>query len=149
MHCKLGEILRDAALLVRLKLDQSRVTLTMNEQGFESLVFVDKGQIQQALLNLILNALGAMPEGGHLTLETSAEDERWVRVLVKDTGKGIPEEFKSRIFDSFLTARVGGTGLGLTISKRIMRAHDGDLELMESTQQGTVFRLSLPIAQDR
>jgi signal transduction histidine kinase len=145
----LGEILRDAALLVRLKLDQSRVTLTMNEQGFESLVFVDKGQIQQALLNLILNALGAMPEGGHLTLETSAEDERWVRVLVKDTGKGIPEEFKSRIFDSFLTARVGGTGLGLTISKRIMRAHDGDLELMESTQQGTVFRLSLPIAQDR
>jgi signal transduction histidine kinase len=121
----------------------------MNEQGFESLVFVDKGQIQQALLNLILNALGAMPEGGHLTLETSAEDERWVRVLVKDTGKGIPEEFKSRIFDSFLTARVGGTGLGLTISKRIMRAHDGDLELMESTQQGTVFRLSLPIAQDR
>lgn len=149
VHCKLGEILRDAALLVRLKLDQSRVSLTMNEQGFESVVFVDKGQIQQALLNLILNALGAMPEGGHLTLETSAEDERWVRVLVKDTGKGIPEEFKSRIFDSFLTARVGGTGLGLTISKRIMRAHDGDLELMESTKQGTVFRLSLPIAQDR
>ena len=139
----------EAALLVRLKLEQSKVTLTMNDLGSDYLVFVDKGQIQQALLNLILNALGAMPEGGHLTLETSAEDERWVRVLVKDTGKGIPEEFKSRIFDSFLTARVGGTGLGLTISKRIMRAHDGDLELMESTQQGTVFRLSLPIAQDR
>jgi signal transduction histidine kinase len=86
-----------------------------------------------------------MPDGGHLTLETSVEENKWVRVLVKDTGTGIPEEFKNRIFDSFLTARVGGTGLGLTISKRIMRAHDGDLELMESTSQGTVFRLSLPI----
>ena len=89
----------------------------MNELGSDYLVFVDKGQIQQALLNLILNALGAMPNGGHLTLETSVEENKWVRVLVKDTGTGIPEEFKNRIFDSFLTARVGGTGLGLTISK--------------------------------
>jgi len=139
------EIMTEAALLVRLKLEQSKVTLTMNELGADYLVFVDKGQIQQALLNLILNALGAMSNGGHLTLETSVEENKWVRVLVKDTGTGIPEEFKNRIFDSFLTARVGGTGLGLTISKRIMRAHDGDLELMESTSQGTVFRLSLPI----
>tara|TARA_B100000035_G_scaffold4812_2_gene4307 strand:- start:144 stop:1853 length:1710 start_codon:yes stop_codon:yes gene_type:complete len=145
IQCPMREIMTEAALLVRLKLEQSKVTLTMNELGADYLVFVDKGQIQQALLNLILNALGAMPNGGHLTLETSVEENKWVRVLVKDTGTGIPEEFKNRIFDSFLTARVGGTGLGLTISKRIMRAHDGDLELMESTSQGTVFRLSLPI----
>jgi signal transduction histidine kinase len=139
------DIMSEAALLVRLKLEQSMVTITTNDWVGDSLVFVDKGQIQQALLNLILNALGAMPDGGHLTLETSVEDQKWVRVLVKDTGRGIPEEFKGRIFDSFLTARVGGTGLGLTISKRILRAHDGDLELMESTSQGTVFRLSLPL----
>ena len=145
IQCPMREIMTEAALLVRLKLEQSKVTLTMNELGADYLVFVDKGQIQQALLNLILNALGAMSNGGHLTLETSVEENKWVRVLVKDTGTGIPEEFKNRIFDSFLTARVGGTGLGLTISKRIMRAHDGDLELMESTSQGTVFRLSLPI----
>ncbi len=147
VKCPMREIMTEAALLVRLKLEQSKVTLTMNEPGADYLVFVDKGQIQQALLNLILNALGAMPNGGHLTLETAVEENRWVRVLVKDTGRGIPEEFKNRIFDSFLTARVGGTGLGLAISKRIMRAHDGDLELMESTAQGTVFRLSLPIVE--
>ena len=145
IQCPIRDIMSEAALLVRLKLEQSKVTLTMNDLVSESLVFVDKGQIQQTLLNLILNALGAMPDGGHLTLETSVEDGKWVRVLVKDTGSGIPEEFKDRIFDSFLTARVGGTGLGLTISKRILRAHDGDLELMESTTQGTVFRLSLPL----
>jgi len=147
VHCKIHEIMNDAALLVRLKLDQSQVTMTMNNLGFDCLVFVDKGQIQQALLNLILNALGAMPDGGHLTLETSVDDGKWVRILVKDTGGGISEEFQQRIFDSFLTARVGGTGLGLTISKRILRAHDGDLELMESSSQGTVFRISLPIAK--
>ena len=145
IQCPIRDIMSEAALLVRLKLEQSKVTLTMNDLVSESLVFVDKGQIQQTLLNLILNALGAMPDGGHLTLETSVEDGKWVRILVKDTGSGIPEEFKDRIFDSFLTARVGGTGLGLTISKRILRAHDGDLELMESTAQGTVFRLSLPL----
>ena len=147
VKCKIHEIMNDAALLVRLKLDQSQVSVTMNNLGFDCMVFVDKGQIQQALLNLILNALGAMPGGGHLTLETSVEDDKWVRILVKDTGGGISEEFQQRIFDSFLTARVGGTGLGLTISKRILRAHDGDLELIESSSQGTVFRISLPISK--
>ena len=149
IQCPIGDIMSEAALLVRLKLEQSKVTLTMNELGSESLVFVDKGQIQQALLNLILNALGAMPEGGHLTLETSVDQDKRIQILVKDTGTGIPDEFKSRIFDSFLTARSGGTGLGLTISKRILRAHDGDLELVESSSQGTVFRLSLPIVKQK
>ena len=149
IQCPIGNIMSEAALLVRLKLEQSKVTLTMNELGSECLVFVDKGQIQQALLNLILNALGAMPDGGHLTLETSVDQDKRIQILVKDTGTGIPDEFKSRIFDSFLTARSGGTGLGLTISKRILRAHDGDLELVESSSQGTVFRLSLPIVKQK
>ena len=149
IQCPIGDIMSEAALLVRLKLEQSKVTLTMNELGSECLVFVDKGQIQQALLNLILNALGAMPDGGHLTLETSVDQDKRIQILVKDTGTGIPDEFKSRIFDSFLTARSGGTGLGLTISKRILRAHDGDLELVESSSQGTVFRLSLPIVKQK
>ena len=149
IQCPIGDIMSEAALLVRLKLEQSKVTLTMNELGSECLVFVDKGQIQQALLNLILNALGAMPDGGHLTLETSVDQDKRIQILVKDTGTGIPYEFKSRIFDSFLTARSGGTGLGLTISKRILRAHDGDLELVESSSQGTVFRLSLPIVKQK
>ena len=146
-ECNVLEIINEAALLVRLKLEQCKVTLRINEPGENCMVFAEKGQIQQALLNLILNALSAMPNGGHITIETSIEEEKCVRVLVKDTGTGIPEQFKKRIFDSFLTAREGGTGLGLTISKRIMRAHDGDLELMESTSNGTVFRISLPLVK--
>ena len=146
-NLQLREILEEAVLLVRLKLEQSQVALTINNGLPDLLVFVDKGQIQQALLNLILNALVAMPDGGKLTIEVVEPTDRKVSVLVKDTGKGIPDEFKDRIFDSFLTARPGGTGLGLTISKRILRAHDGDLELLDSGPNGTVFRISLPIVQ--
>ncbi len=143
----LREILEEAALLVRLKLEQSQVALTINKGLPGLIVFVDKGQIQQALLNLILNALVAMPDGGELTIEVMEPTDRKVSVLVKDTGQGIPDAFKDRIFDSFLTARSDGTGLGLTISKRILRAHDGDLELLDSGPKGTVFRISLPISQ--
>ena len=141
----LVEIFEDVALLVRLKLEQSQVVLEIRDISHDLLVFVDKGQLQQALLNLILNGLVAMPEGGRLVIETLLPGEGKVQVLVKDTGSGIPEEFLGKIFDSFLSARTGGTGLGLAISKRILRAHDGDLELVESSPNGTVFRLTLPL----
>ena len=138
------EILEDALLLVRLKLEQSRVSIDFQPCAEECLVFVDKGQIQQALLNLILNALSAMPEGGQLELIVKREGDRAL-VYLRDTGMGIPEAFKTRIFESFLTGRKDGSGLGLTISKRLLRAHDGDLELVKSDREGTTFCLSLPL----
>lgn len=142
----LQEILKDASLLVRLKLEQSQVSLSVNQAESNLMVFVDKGQIQQALLNLILNALGAMPNGGGLRIESSVNSDNRAEVLVSDTGTGIPEDLRAQIFDSFLTARTDGTGLGLTISKRILRSHDGDLELVKSDELGTVFKLTLPIS---
>ena len=142
----LGEIVEEVALLVRLKLEQSQVVLNIDGAVEEILVFVDKGQLQQALLNLILNALVAMPQGGKLTIETVRSVDGKVEILVKDTGSGIPDEFREKIFDSFLSGSVGGSGLGLAISKRILRGHDGDLELVESTSDGTVFRLTLPLS---
>ena len=141
----LREILEDLAVLIRLKLEQSHVDLTIGEISDDIVVSVDKGQLQQALLNLILNALVAMPDGGRLAIETSLSEEGKVHILVKDTGSGIPEEFRERIFDSFLSARTEGTGLGLAISKRILRGYEGDLELVESSSSGTVFRLILPL----
>ena len=65
---------------------------------------------------------------------------------MEDTGTGIPEELKGRIFDSFLTGTTEGTGLGLSISKRILRAHDGNLDLLKSGPEGTVFKITLPLA---
>ena len=141
----LQEIINDAVLLVRLKLKQSQVVLEIDEFEDVLIVFVDKGQIQQALLNLMLNALVAMPAGGKLTLKSDKSDEEKALIFVSDTGSGISPELQGKIFDSFLTGTSEGTGLGLSISKRILKAHDGDLELVESGSEGTVFKISLPI----
>ena len=141
----LKEIVNDAALLVRLKLEQSQVKLQIKESEDNLFVYVDKGQIQQALLNLMLNALVVMPGGGEIILEISKYEDGKVQVLIKDTGTGIPIDLQERIFDSFLTGTTDGTGLGLSISKRILRAHDGDLELVESGETGTTFKMTLPL----
>ena len=142
----LQEIIQDAALLVRLKLEQCQVNLDVSKFEDDLMVYVDKGQIQQALLNLMLNALVAMPQGGQLSILVSRSDDGKAQVLVKDTGSGIPHDLQEKIFDSFLTGTSEGTGLGLSISKRILRAHDGDLELVESGVSGTIFKISLPTA---
>ena len=122
------------------------MVLHVNEFPQDLLVYVDKGQIQQTLLNLMLNALVAMPNGGKLIIEVGRTEEGKAQVLVEDTGTGIPEELKGRIFDSFLTGTTEGTGLGLSISKRILRAHDGNLDLLKSGPEGTVFKITLPLA---
>ena len=142
---KIREILDEAVLLVRLKLEQSQISLCWGNRSENETVFVDKGQIQQVLLNLILNAVEVMPDGGDLFLDAQIMDGR-VHILVKDQGSGISEKLRDRIFESFLTGKKDGAGLGLTISKRIMRAHDGDLELADTGEHGTTFRLILPLA---
>ena len=141
-NVRVGEILEDAAVLVRLKLEQSQVSLQWGILPNTEEVFVDKGQIQQVLLNLMLNAIEVMPSGGELFIDSEIKDG-WANIHLRDQGTGIPEDLRERIFESFLTGKTGGTGLGLTISKRIMRAHDGDLELIESGPQGTTFGISL------
>ena len=142
---RLKEILEDAVLLVRLKLEQSRINLTWGNLPGKEEVFVDKGQIQQVLLNLMLNAVEVMPNGGDLFIDTQFKDAR-AHVYLRDHGGGIAEDLRDRIFESFLTGRQDGTGLGLTISKRIMRAHDGDLELIDTGNEGTTFCIILPLS---
>ena len=106
---------------------------------------MNKGQIQQVLLNLILNATQAMPRGGRIEISTGLEDDQAV-LAIRDNGHGIPESIRGQIFESFLTNRADGTGLGLSISKRILRSHRGDIELADSSPNGTTFRFCLPIA---
>lgn len=105
---------------------------------------IDPTQIQQALVNLIKNALQAMTKGGTLTLQTG-EGADGVWVVVADTGGGIPQEQLNRIFEPFYTTKKKGTGLGLMIVQRIVRAHGGRIELESHVGRGTTFRLWLPL----
>ena len=105
---------------------------------------IDPTQIQQVLVNLIKNAMQAMTKGGTLTLQTG-EGADGVWVSVADTGGGIPQEQINRIFEPFYTTKKKGTGLGLMIVQRIVRAHGGRIELESQVGRGTTFRIWLPL----
>ena len=115
----------------------------------------DADRLQQVLINLLLNAVQAMRDGGTLTVETRAErrtrpgleaEQDFVLLSVKDTGIGIPEDIREKIFDPFYTTKEGqgGTGLGLAVCSGIVKEHDGWIEIDDNEGGGTVFRVYLP-----
>jgi signal transduction histidine kinase len=147
---QLTEVIEDTLVLIRLKLAQSKIRVTFEPPAQPIVIEGHKGQLQQVLLNLLINSMQAMPEGGTITLRLRAEARGpgSVAVLdVEDTGSGIPDAVRSRIFDSFLTGRPDGTGLGLAIAKRVLLSHNGDIELMGSSPAGTTMRVTLPVTR--
>jgi signal transduction histidine kinase len=112
-------------------------------------VWCDAFQIKQALVNLILNAVQAMPTGGVLGISVSKARDRegtplWVRLSVSDTGVGIDPAHRSRLFDPFFTTRDGGTGLGLAIVHAIVEGHRGRIEVDSTVSRGSTFAILLP-----
>ncbi|MGE9294036.1 MAG: ATP-binding protein, partial [Puniceicoccales bacterium] len=144
----LKKLVEDSLVLLRLKLEQSKVHLAYQTPNEPLMVEVHKGQIQQVILNLVINAVEAMPGGGIISIHMEIIDtpERpLAAVTLKDTGGGIPGPIRERIFESFLTGKSQGTGLGLAISRQILKAHRGELELVETGSEGTIFRFTLPL----
>ena len=146
----LDEIITDTLLLVRLKLHQSMIAVRYEPATEPLFVEVNKGQIQQVLLNLILNSTHAMPQGGRITLRTTREERAGgppvVVIDFADTGHGIPFELQPKLFASVLVGRTDGTGLGLAIVKRLVQSHHGDIALLSTGPTGTTFRITLPLA---
>ncbi len=110
----------------------------------------DMGQVRQVLLNLFLNALDAVPEGGSISVEIEAADHAtnggpgWVTVRVRDTGRGLPSELGSKIFEPFVSTKPTGIGLGLSICKRIVESHGGQIEAVNRPEGGAEFTVRLP-----
>jgi signal transduction histidine kinase len=104
----------------------------------------DPGMLQQALLNLTINACHAMPDGGTLRLVCRPASRRRVEVMIEDTGVGIPPENLSRIFDLYFTTKEKGSGIGLSMVFRIVQLHDGEVEVQSTPGHGTKFRLLFP-----
>ena len=101
----------------------------------------DPGMLQQALLNLTINACQAMPDGGTLKIICRAAPRRRVEISIEDTGVGIPPENLSRIFDLYFTTKEKGSGIGLSMVFRIVQLHDGEVEVQSTPGRGTRFRL--------
>jgi signal transduction histidine kinase len=106
----------------------------------------DSELLRQAVLNLVLNAVQAMPDGGRLTISLERRGD-FAHVMVADTGKGIPPEHRNRVFQLFFTTRKGGSGLGLATTFRIVQLHNGSIDFVSEPGQGTAFRIELPLAR--
>ena len=111
---------------------------------------MDREQMKQVILNLLLNAVQAMPKGGHLALKGHIpKDDRWIKLLIQDSGVGIPGGDIHKLFDPFFTTKEGGIGLGLSIAHRIIDQHHEKIEVESPPGKGTLFTVWLPIHKER
>jgi len=144
----LALIARAVVDLMRQKADQQGVALRVEESPELPTVLVDGQQLHQAVLNLVLNALQAQPEGGEIVLQVVRDGDR-VCVVVDDRGPGLDEEGLSKVFEPFYTTKERGTGLGLSIAFQIADAHGGDLVVENRADtSGARFRLEIPIGSE-
>ena len=145
------QILMDASEITRPRwkncAEASNIHITVDLQiGSNAMVMGDDSELREVLVNMVFNAIDAMPEGGTLTLSTSTVDQTVV-IKVIDTGVGMYPEVRSRIFDPFFTTKgKAGLGLGLAVSFGIIRRHGGNIEVDSQYGSGTEFRITLPIA---
>jgi two-component system sensor histidine kinase AtoS len=106
----------------------------------------DPMQLQQIFVNLLVNSVDSMPDGGSLTVETSYEPARkLIQVSISDTGTGIRREYMDKIFEPFFTTKAHGTGLGLPITKRLIEQNNGDISVDNNPNGGAIFKVSLPL----
>jgi signal transduction histidine kinase len=141
-------IFEETLQLLRPQIERLQISV---QKDFQSLppITIDKEQMKQVILNLLMNAIQAMPEGGRLKLIGQvSEDNHWIQFSIKDSGIGIPPEDMDKLFDPFFSTKEGGIGLGLSIAHRIIDQHHGKIEATSNPQKGTIFTLYLPISQE-
>ena len=145
-------IIEDTLLLLNRQLQRANVEVLSNLETLPDAV-IAADQIRQVLSNLVINARDAMPNGGRLRIRTRhipGHDDLhgWIRILIADTGTGIPREMLRSIFEPFVTTKgEKGTGLGLWIVKGIIQNHAGKLSVKSAMGKGTVFKIDLPVVK--
>lgn len=152
IRADLNEVIRDAVTLTSHLLRTSGVLLNLQLEDNLPWILMDRNQMKQVILNLMHNAMHAMPEGGNLEVITQVvqRDKRdWVTIDVVDTGVGIPAENIDRIFEPFFTTRSddGGTGLGLSVTYGIVTDHGGYIDVQSQEETGSQFTVWLPVEE--
>jgi signal transduction histidine kinase len=140
----INQILDSTILLIDNIAKRQQIEIIKKYQNTTPDISIDSGQLKQAFLNLLMNAVQSMPTGGTLEIRTEADARQW-QIRIKDTGSGIPESELVKAFQPFYTTKEGGVGLGLSIAKRIIEEHRGELVLNSLPGQGTEVTILLPI----
>ena len=136
-------LVQDILGFCKPELESHRVEARIDDQAPGATLYADARQLKQACLNLIINAIDAMPDGGHLTVGIAQEDDYTV-ISITDTGEGIAPDMMERIFTPFVTTKASGTGLGLAKVFSIMDSHDGRIECVSDKGAGATFNLYIP-----
>ncbi|HMK64655.1 MAG TPA: ATP-binding protein, partial [Thermodesulfobacteriota bacterium] len=143
------ELLGSTLRLTRNEMELNHVALQYTPEAPDSMVLGDYSQLQQVFLNLVINAIQAMPQGGNLSIKVLDEDRQFVRIDVTDSGVGIPQAIIEQIFDPFFTTKEKGTGLGLSTSYSIIKKHSGKIEIKSQINRGTTFSVYIPKVKER
>jgi signal transduction histidine kinase len=147
-RAQINDLIDEAVKFLGPELKQEKVVPRLELTPGLPLMPLDANQMKQAFYNLIRNACQAMPDGGTLTIVTTATDHE-VRIIFADTGRGISATNLSNMFQPFFTTRKTGTGLGLLIVRRIVREHGGVIELESREGEGTKVTIFLPLVEKR
>ena len=146
----LNKVVRHAMGMVKADARSIRAKTRLKLHRHMPVVQADEILIEQVILNLVKNGLEAMAEGEtpkrELTIHTDCKDGHTVRVAVCDTGEGISDDIKAKLFDEFVTTKPSGMGLGLSISRSIINSHGGELSVKTNDGGGTTFLFTLPVA---
>lgn len=147
--CDVNHVLHQVFLLVEHQCRKQNIELR-RELGGQVRVHGDAHGLEQVFLNIVVNAIEVMPQGGTLTVTTVADPvQGGAQVIVRDTGPGIPAEIIGKIYNPFFTTKAHGTGLGLAISYRIIDEHGGVLDVHSDFGKGTVFTITLPLYREK
>jgi two-component system sensor histidine kinase HydH len=150
LKVSMPQLIADALKLVEAQANEKKIHIEARTAERLREAAVDTDRINQVLLNLFLNALEAMENGGRLSVDADRDDEgRWIIIRVSDTGHGIPAQNLSKIFDPYYTTKSTGTGLGLAIAHNIVDAHGGRIDVTSTAGQGTTFTVRIPLTGQR
>ena len=141
----LQELMGEIVELARPQAEASKIAIVVQQDAEGVEVRVDRDLLKQAVLNVVVNAMQAMPEGGELRFEALANEDT-AEIRISDTGAGIPPELREKIFRLYFTTRKEGSGIGLAMTFRIVQLHDGTIDFTSEPGKGTTFVIRLPIA---
>jgi two-component system sensor histidine kinase HydH len=140
-----GEILEQTLKLLESELAKKNITVEKNLGASLPRILVDRDQLSQAFLNLLLNALESMEGAGKIRISIESGGAEVLAISISDTGRGIPKEDLERVFEPFFSTKRKGTGLGLAIVHQIVESHKGEIQVESREGQGATFRITLPI----
>ncbi len=139
----INNVVNDVITLVQQQAQEQNIKLNTNLQMKLDTIYGEESQLKQVLLNLILNAFAVMHDGGELVIRTISKNHKFFIEII-DNGQGIPKEIQSKIFDLYFTTKKDGSGIGLSICKNIMEAHEGKLYFKSKVGKGTTFIMEFP-----